>query len=217
MSSYGPTVEAPQLSTSYGQYDNGASMFNFYDSFTGTTINSQYTQVPLTGTTITQSNGITISTNPSATYGGLVLTGGLSSSPTFVFEGSITAVSGVAAGFALQTGNLGNSNGYDFNYWSGSVTYGSMSGGMAGAASPNLQVSVGIDSGAWLSSSSQTWYKNYVATAGTQTTYTLPSTIYPSIGIYASSVSTSITFQWIRSRNYPPNGVMPSASAGSVV
>ena len=216
MSSRGPTGEAPQLSGTYAQYDSGANVFNFYDNFAGVNINSQYTQVPLSGTTIAQNNGITISTNPSATYGGLILTNGIPGSPTFVYDTDITAVSGVAAGIALQIGNVGSSSGYDFNYWGGSVAYGSMSGGMANPMNPNLQVSTGVDGGAWLSSSSQVWYKNYVASAGTQSVYTLPGTLYPSIGIYAFSTSTSITFQWLRTRYYPPNGVMPSTSFGSL-
>ncbi|MCL5430385.1 MAG: DUF2341 domain-containing protein [Candidatus Marsarchaeota archaeon] len=33
MSSSGPTGEAPKLSPSYGEYDNGGNVFNFYDNF----------------------------------------------------------------------------------------------------------------------------------------------------------------------------------------
>jgi hypothetical protein len=207
--------EAPQLSPTYGEYDNGASVFNFYDNFAGTTINSEWTQVIPSNALITQNNRITISTNQSSSYGGLILTNGYTGIQ--IFEGYITAVSGIAAGLALQTGKSATSGGYDFDYWSGSVAYGSMEGGMIGNKNPNLQVSIGIDGGAWLSSSSQVWYKNYVATTGSQTSYSLPSTVYPSIGIYQHSSSTSITYQWVRTRAYPPNGVMPTASFGSTV
>ncbi len=34
------TGEAPQLSSVYGEYDNGANVFNFYDNFAGTAINT---------------------------------------------------------------------------------------------------------------------------------------------------------------------------------
>jgi len=216
--------EAPQLSCpnpdntancpTYAQYDDGASVFTNYWNFAGTTISSAWTQVVPSGTTITQNNGITITTSSSSTYGGLILTNGFTG--TQIFEGDVTAVSGVVAGLALQTGNSASSGGYDFNYWGGSVAYGSMSGGMNGNNNPNLQISTGIMGGVWLSSSSQVWYKNYVATSGSQTAYTLPSTVYPSIGIYYSSASTSITFQWVRTRAYPPNGVMPSVSFGQI-
>ncbi len=37
MSASGPTGEAPQLSPSYGEYDNGAQVFNYYDNFAGST------------------------------------------------------------------------------------------------------------------------------------------------------------------------------------
>lgn len=40
MSKYGPTGEAPELSQSYGTYDNGAQVFNFYDNFSGTKLNT---------------------------------------------------------------------------------------------------------------------------------------------------------------------------------
>ena len=217
----GYTGYAPQLycasgcfQTSYAQYDNGASVFNFYDNFAGTTINSEWTQIIPSGTTISQNNGITISTSSSSTYGGLILTTGYTG--TQIFEGDITAVSGVAAGFGLQNGNLGSSDGVILTYWSGSVSTGSMSGGLSNYNIPNLQLSTGIDGGAWLSSSSQIWYKDYIATTGSQT-LTLPSTIYPSIGIWWESTSTSIKYQWLRTRSYPPNGVMPSSSFGGVV
>ena len=36
--------EAPQLSPSYAQYDNGASVFSFYDNFAGGTVNPGYTK-----------------------------------------------------------------------------------------------------------------------------------------------------------------------------
>ena len=215
----GTVGEAPQLSSVYGEYDDGANVFDFYDNFAGTTINSEYTQVIPSGTTITQSNGITISTDSSATYGGLILTKGFSNSPIQIFGGDVKAVSGVAAGFAIQNGNSASSGGYDFNYWGGSVAYGSMSGGMTGNKNPDLQISTGIMEGAWISSSSQVWYKNYVSTAGSQTAESLPSNniLYPSIGIYYSSSSTSITYQWVRTRAYPPNGIMPYVTFASSI
>jgi hypothetical protein len=190
-------------------------VFNFYDNFAGTTVNPEWSQIIPSGTTISQNNGIIIGTDSTSTYGGLILTSGYTG--TQIFEGDITAVSGVAAGLGLQNGNLESSGGVDFNYWGGSVSTGSMSGGMVPANNnPNLLVSTGIDGGAWLSSSSQVWYKNYVTTTGSQTAYSLPSTIYPAIGIWYSSSSTSITFQWLRTRAYPPNGVMPSTAFGVI-
>jgi hypothetical protein len=38
------TGEAPNLSASYGQYDNGKYVFNFYDNFAGNTLDSQWNE-----------------------------------------------------------------------------------------------------------------------------------------------------------------------------
>ncbi len=57
----GNTVgEAPQLSGTYGQYDNGANVFSFYDNFAGTSLNTNKWQTLSTGT-ISVSNGVTLS------------------------------------------------------------------------------------------------------------------------------------------------------------
>lgn len=207
------TGEAPNLSSTYAEYDDGSSVFNFYDNFAGTSVSPEWVQSVPSGTTITQDNGVTITTSSSSSYGGLILSKGFTGIQ--IFEGHITSVSGVAAGLALQNGNTSSSGGIDFNYWGGSVATGTMSGGMTNNNNPNLQVSTGIMGGAWTGSSSQVWYKNYQSYSGTQNAYSLPSTVYPSIGIYQSSPSTSISFQWVRTRAYPPNGVMPAVSIGS--
>ncbi len=217
MSASGPTGEAPQLSSTYGEYDNGAEVFNFYDNFAGKTINSGYTQVTPSGVTITQNNGVTISTSSSVGYGGLIYTTGFT--PPFVYDADVTSVSGVAAGMMLQIGNtysgLG-ALGYGFNYWGGSVEYGTMEGGFSAPQNPNLQIGTGVMSMAWASSSSQIYYKNYGSgTAGSQTILGFPSTMYLSLGEYYDSPSSSISVQWIRTRAYPPGGVMPAVSFGS--
>ncbi len=42
MSAAGPTGEAPQLSPSYAEFDNGAKVFDFYDNFAGTKLSSAW-------------------------------------------------------------------------------------------------------------------------------------------------------------------------------
>ncbi len=55
------TGEAPNLSASYGEYDNGRNVFNFYDNFAGNTLDSQWTSSNSTGgnDTVAIDNGIT--------------------------------------------------------------------------------------------------------------------------------------------------------------
>jgi hypothetical protein len=219
ISSAGPTGCAPTtFASSYGDLDNGASVFGIYNNFAGAVVNGAiFTSViPGAGTTIVQNNGVTISTNATTTYGGLIYTAGYSSAPAQVFDGNVTAVSGIAAGLALQIGATASSNSIDFNFWSGSVATGYMQTGMGSTNNPNLQIAVGIEGGAWVASTSQVWYKNYVSTTGTQNIGALPGTIYPSIGEYYSSANSSITFQWIRTHLYAPNGAMPTTGFGAV-
>ena len=62
MSASGPTGEAPQLSPTYAQYDNGAQVFNMYDNFAGNTLNSRWTTYG--GFLPDVNNGITIPSPP---------------------------------------------------------------------------------------------------------------------------------------------------------
>ncbi len=59
-SQYYPYVgEAPQLSSTYGQYDNGNYVFLFYDNFAGTSLNtSKWNYGYNSGGSITVNNGI---------------------------------------------------------------------------------------------------------------------------------------------------------------
>ncbi|HEV2166312.1 MAG TPA: hypothetical protein VGS23_04980, partial [Thermoplasmata archaeon] len=42
LSAAGPLGEAPQLSSTYGKFDNGAKVFTFYDDFVGSSLSSQW-------------------------------------------------------------------------------------------------------------------------------------------------------------------------------
>jgi hypothetical protein len=92
-----------------------------------------------------------------------------------------------------------------------------MEGGLSGTQNINLQVTTGIMGEAWASSSSQVYYKNYVAYDATATDLTLPAGIYVSAGVYCCSGGSSITLRWMRVRMYPPSGIMPVTTFGNVV
>jgi len=84
MSSSGPTGEAPQLSPSYGQYDDGASVFSFYDNFAGTSLNTNIWIAVTTGGSVTVNNGVTIQDNGAGSGEGIVSKIGVS--PNSIFE-----------------------------------------------------------------------------------------------------------------------------------
>ena len=211
------TGEFPTATGTYAQYDDGTSVFTYYDNFAGATIGAQYTKVTPSGATLSQSNGITVTTGGSGYYGGLILTTAYSTGTPLTWEGDVTAVSGVASGLMAQSGNLQTSNGYSLNYWSGSASYGSMQNGFSQSDNPNLQIATGIMGVSWTGSSSQYYYKNYVRTSGTANYQALPGSEYYSLGMYFQSGSSSLSLQWARLRITPPSGVMPSSSFGSLL
>ena len=64
------TGEAPQLSSTYAEYDDGASVFTNYWNFNGTTLSSPFTSVIGTDGSVSVNNGlsITLSTPSWGTY-----------------------------------------------------------------------------------------------------------------------------------------------------
>jgi len=72
---YYPYVgEAPQLSSTYGQYDNGNYVFLFYDNFAGTSLNtSKWNEGYNTGGSITVHNGLTINYTSSSLGGAWII------------------------------------------------------------------------------------------------------------------------------------------------
>ncbi|MGC8580666.1 MAG: hypothetical protein ACP5MB_11535, partial [bacterium] len=196
--------EAPQLSSTYAQYDDGASVFNFYDNFAGTSLNtSKWTVGTVTasvnnGLTITGSNSnpahlMTVATFPQNQY----------SEEWYGTYATQTSGSWSASGFGFNiTGNLGS-----FPYYSLGVGYGS-------GSPPSFQGYTGL----WslyetaTSGSYGYFYYNYTTLEKTVTAY---SGSY-SWGWGLQSSDNPYRVQWARMRALPPNGVMPSYSFGAV-
>ena len=223
----GYTGYAPELwcaslcfQTSYANYDNGASVFSFYDNFEGTTLKSAWGSIQYasgSGVTTTVNNGLTLSSSTNQGWGYYtnsqsIPTGGLveayvsTSSEGYspgseVLIGSLTTTQG--DGFAARTisgsDNYGIWNGEGFSYansYSGSYTSGS-------------EVILG-----GLDTNQPTLYSNY------NSVYTLSdvgSGAHAGGFVVALGADGQATFQWVRARVYPPGGVMPSMSFGSIV
>ena len=218
--------EAPQLSSTYAEYDDGANVFNNYWNFAGTTLPSNLA-VSESGASYSINNGLTCSGN-----GGSI----------FVYYNTEINPQAYVIDAYFDTGTA-NSDGHNeligwgtsFSGGNGNVWWGWTDGVFVGtnAASPAYFGTGGSDGSAiavtdssqninypfigsiyWTSSSSVTGWYNY----GNQNTDT---TDVPTIGnAYAIigyiSSGGSITYYWARIRAYPPNGVMPSVSFGSV-
>ena len=204
----GVTVgEAPQLSATYGQYDNGAKVFSFYDNFAGTTLSNKWA----VGTSITVSvnDGITIS-GGKYTDASSVTTSSLTVSPPFIVEAYGTLpISGF--GWAVGASDIAGSNTRGASGFTGlaatqieagqSTVSASSYGGNFGSAA-----TTGIWTTETLSSTTSIFYLNY----GNAFTETNNAPTYP---VYLSLVyfnnNTVIKYSWYRVRAYPPSGTMP--------
>ncbi len=198
-----PCIEEGVTNTSqcsiYAEYDNGANTFNFYDNFAGTTLN------------------ITKWTPPGSAYiinNKLQLTG---ASPTLESVDTYSApliieiyrYTTMSNWFGFNFPNSWEAGGvlfYDQNGWSTYQGSSQLSGGSESLNMWYIQTGILAPFGQALEDID---YVNMI-TSG--------------LGYYSgTSGSLSIddgggagTIQWIRTRAYPPNGVMPSVSFGSV-
>ena len=219
------TGEAPELSPSYGQYDDGASVFSLYDNFAGTTLSSKWTN----GGGVTINNGISVAT-------GYTPAGIITSSATFGegntidFYGTIWATdpnwwlvglstwtnpNAVMGGFVPAVGIYSHdSTVSDTQYVLGSNGY----------VGNNQDVSASIAT----SQTNGVWSLNIVTstTSSAQLNYASPQSCstyaptYPLNIVFgtragAAPNTTALTADWIRVRTFPPDGVMPSVGISS--
>jgi len=208
--------EAPQLSSHYGEYDDGASVFNFYDNFAGTSLNTnKWTR----SGTITVNNGLLIegSSAPSqietnSNYGSSVLD----------WYGYATVPTG-GSGYWTNLGWYSNENNEQGNNWfthDGSsyygygyvttssvptITYTSTTAG----SSPKYIFSTANDG------TNAHYLLNYNAQSNTYAMQTTTNYIGFRNGASSSGGGADVFVQWVRVRAYSPNGVMPSVQFGS--
>jgi hypothetical protein len=212
--------EAPALSTTYGQYDNGASVFpTLYQNFAGGSVPSGWTN---NGGTI--DNGF-VTTAGSAAY--LLTTAKYGVDPNQILDVygySSTIVSG-------EHGGLGYQDSSDENGCTGcqgvvvgtaylSVSTTNYAYETQVAAFQNGFIDTGIRASTtyhvwtiyWPSSSSATFWADY---GGKSTINSNVPGLTQTLG--AASLGNVIAMQWIRIRAYPPNGVLPAFSIGPPV
>ena len=214
------TGEFPTATGTYGQYDDGANVFTFYDNFAGTTLNSHWTSVTSSSSVTTQNNGITF--NAGSTGNGVGLISNTAFTNPYTEEGYIvseTAGSASAYGLFMFSGTGGNGIGYQ-GWPSPQGSIGQETAHFAGVSGQttmgsNFQ-STGIMGLGWASAASQyesVGYTNY-ATSVSGTNF--QATSNPALGITYLSTNTQISLQWFRARAQPPSNVMPSASFGTL-
>ncbi|WP_342813159.1 hypothetical protein, partial [Metallosphaera sp.] len=217
--------EAPQLSPTYGEYDNGAKVFINYWNFAGTTLPSGFTTAVGSTSSITQNNGITITSNQNVP--GAYLQYNTEILSTSVIADSYSAITSVATAVGYSAGvgwftNVVTSGNPSYTMGIGSVGTSGTSIGITGYNGSNPTSS----QLATTSSTYKIWSlwavgDVYYATVNytNQVSVTVSSNMadeYLALAANSNGPTVSFTTYWLRTRAYLPNG-MPTYSIGSGV
>jgi hypothetical protein len=212
--------EAPQLSSTYAQYDNGANVFNIYTNYAGTSVPSGFA-VASDGAngSVTINNGATVTaTNTDGTNGEFLYYTTAQNPAGIIIESLIISASNDKHDKLI---------GYDLNV---PTTQGGWWGWINGvtAGIHNSDELVTIINGRQNQPSSLTLSLPILISLSWQTTNTAKATFnYSSDQMTNSSTPTigssylvsgfinsggTVGYQWFRVRAYPPNGVMPATA-----
>ena len=213
--------EAPQLSSTYAQYDDGADVFNSYWNFAGTSLPSGWTSAGSFGGSV--NNGLTVTS--SYNWGG-VASGAITATPPIVLDAyeTVTTAQATNIGFSTSTSfSTGYSYYNSYQYFqagSSDYTYADV---QTGTGSSQTAIATGTlpiasNSGynvysAIFTSSGVAQLQNYASVDSGSSTF-LSSASYVFASVYEGATE---KIQWLRTRAYPPNGIMPSVSFGSAV
>ncbi len=206
------TGEAPQLTTQYAQYDNGGHVFSYYQNFSGTVLSSLW-QNPNSYTAI-QNNGLTL-TAPS---GGGLFYYNVNMPSSYAVDAYMKGNSLLSSTVTdlMSMGAGGSLNNYTELYLSNSLpsTWILQSGGNSGGGTV-----VGTENNYYVMTlsgtpSSVSSFVNYTPISSLTGA---SNSINPNIGVYTSGAGGNSYFlDWMRVRSYPPGGVTPSATFGSL-
>jgi len=206
--------EAPQLSPTYGEYDNGTSVFNNYWNFAGTSLPSGLNTIIEGGGSVTVNNGVELVPGNSTTgvYSSATLTtpaivetlttsDGGTDSAVFFSENDITSMPSSGANI---------NNGYIGGYGGGSQQkiWKDINGGYNNVVSGGSATYPAILSLIWGGTGNLELTFNYgSALTSTDTSFSVGSGWIVGVTSYHGSY---VDYQWLRTRAYSPNGVMPS-------
>ena len=206
--------EAPQLSSTYAEYDDGASVFPNYWNFAGTTLPTSLS-TDISGGTITVNNSVSFSQSATTDYT-LIQTTSTIIEPQVVDAYIPSQSSGT--GFRIYeslTNNVGESSGTYGWGWQGGTQY-LLYGGSGLASEAVASFPTDVWSFVWSATGSQSGSLAYGSTLSTSNTSATIANYYLVIGLFYDVGSGTVNMQWLRTRAYPPSGVMPSVTFGSV-
>ena len=210
------TGEAPQFSSVYGQYDDGASVFNFYTNFSGTTVNSGVWSVSYPQR-LSQNNGVSLFANST-------MHPEISSLSTYnpqqyafnvLFYSNYSGESSTHGGWTysgkdVEVTQNANPLAYGQSYWNGSNFY------LTYLHQINTSGNIPV------------LYSTYISSSGTYYSFNNAPFYYweppgwatsTSAGVYLleQNVAVKLFVQYAFISMAPPNGVMPTATVSQTV
>jgi hypothetical protein len=232
--------DAPNLSGTYGAYDNGGNVFNAY--FNGNTATSSFSVY--SGDTLSQATGIS---GPGGTTINVIKVTGSTGAhvPAFSFNSAIgntalivessfslagnTADATGAAGFvdnatvtSIRNG-ITAQMGYGSSFFSQAYEVGgtvTLNVNGAGTSTLNWEYAsvtyTGSAASSWSAYIAPQLYSTTGGYSGTVSNNPLSSATNLYIGQISGLAAINVYYNFMRARAYPPNNVMPSISFGSV-
>jgi len=243
MSTTGPMGEAPQLSPTYGEYDNGKQVFNFYDNFTGTNLNNNLWTAVYTGSqgNVLVNDGLTLTSGTSSWSGGGVVStseynpaidvadvyvsGGVSGNGDFAFDWINPAPTNACSTWnGLDCSVVGGTTyGYAITYRTWVGNWGLQGYGPSGGDNQN-EAGCGGATGSTSLEWNLTLTYNEIGLQGYADCLYGPSTVaapmansYMFIVAQSGGTATTASFYWARIRTMPPDDTMPTVTLGNVV
>jgi hypothetical protein len=222
------TGAEPLYTGTYGQYDNGATVFQtLYDNFAGSSLNPNLWSTYAKGSaSYSVSNGLSLTTSASNdvmhvySKNTLANTGNMIAEAKWKTVGSGSQCVGVCWQTTVPSsgGDNGFQNGYRFE-WEGYASVWRLIKDVSGTGTvlnnPSGSVSTPFILGAWWSSASpyENLYYNYTSIdTATDNSITVTNSYLDLAGEEYDGSGTQVV-QWVRVRITPPNNVPPTTSA----
>jgi hypothetical protein len=209
--------DAPNLSPTYGQYDNGVNVFSFYDNFNGTSLSSKWTSIiSSSGASVAVNNGLTVTTTSTTGYAFVISATQPYPAVAETYTSSGNSILGVATTKSVNT-FIAPYSGYSMDWYAGSddLEYEAPGGPTHLTSISQSTFPTGVWQVTWSANASE----YFADGAGNTYTGTYSGVAIANYSIYvgqSNGVIASSVFRWARMRAYPPSNVMPSFSFGNV-
>jgi hypothetical protein len=224
--------EAPSQSALYAQYDNGASVFNFYDNFAGNTLSTKWIPSNQNSGIITVDNGIQLSAPAANTLASIASNTPFSTTiKSFISEAllNVHGSTGTAIVDSLSVFNNTGLPSLPYGYYStssgGQPQYyfdGVFTGTSVTVSSSNTQYNI-LDQQIFSNLSYFSWDDITYSTGAQLYTNSITIGATGQVRLYyaaavapSASAASQLNIQLVRVRGMPPNYVMPSVYFGPV-